>query len=373
MKIPSVNRAAGFTLIEVLVALMLGVLLLAGLVNIFANSAKLYARLEARSEVMESGRFAVDVIAQDLRQAGNWGCLGNDFSLVTSRLQEGGPFSLPFFVDGIRVFHPDVAGWNALPQEVRAAAVPSRSALLVSGVRDTGIRIRDIDSDNTQLRDLEKVWDGFLGGLENGDLVLAVNSTCERGELFKISSVQRNAGNETVLGYAAAAAGSFGNQAFDLLDGLGVTTGQNILNQDRGIQLYRVFSHLYFIGDDAADNDNGISLMRWDLASVNPPSVLVPDITDMYFHLGVGDAENLTAYVYELDEDQTPISSWNSQHWTQVRAVRFSLLATSPPVEMEAGRIQQLAFRPGQAAVILAGRYGAVYSTTTALRARIRN
>jgi type IV pilus assembly protein PilW len=372
MKIPSMNRAAGFTLIEVLVALMLGVLLLAGLVNIFANSAKLYARLEARSEVMESGRFAVDAIAQDLRQAGNWGCLGNDSSLVTSRLQEEGevPFSLPFLVDGIRVFHPDVAGWNALPQAVRTAAVPGQSALLVSGVRDTGIRIRDIDSDNTQLSGLEKVWDGFLGGLENGDLVLAVNSTCERGELFKISSVQRNAGNAIVLGYAAAAAGSFGNQAFDLLDGLGVTTGQNILNQDRGIQLYRVFSHLYFIGD-AADNDNGISLMRRDLA--NGDRVLVPDITGMYFHLGVGDAENLTDYVYELDGEQTPISSWNSQDWARVRAVRFSLLATSPPVEMEAGRIQQLAFRPGQAAVILAGRYGAVYSSTTALRARIRN
>lgn len=367
------RRFSGFSLLEVLVALLIGALLTTALVSVFANAARLYTQLEARSQVVENGRFSVDLLAQDLRQAGSWGCLGNDFSSVANRLQNTSGFSLPHIGTGVRVFHPDVAGWSALPAAVRSAAVADQSALLVSGVRDTGVRVRGVDQDATELSGLERVWDGFLAGVETGDMVLAVNSTCERGELFQVSSVQRNAGDQIVLGYAEDTGVFPGNLAFDLLAGLGITTGQNDLNQDRGIQLYRIFSHLYFIGSGvdgvAADQR---ALMRWDLRS-GSIRTLVPDIRGMYFYLGTGVAEHLDGYVYELDPLVTPIASWTTEDWSKVRAVRFALLATSSPVASEADRVRQLVFRPGQAAVSLTGRHGAVYTTTTALRARIRN
>ena len=60
----------GFSLVELMIAMLLGLLLLVGVVNLFLGSSQTYRLQEALFRVQESGRFALDIIQRDLLNAG---------------------------------------------------------------------------------------------------------------------------------------------------------------------------------------------------------------------------------------------------------------------------------------------------------------
>jgi type IV pilus assembly protein PilW len=64
----------GLTLVEIMIALLLGVFLLGGVIEIFLNSKKTYRVQEALSRLQENGRFAMDFIGRDVRMADYRAC-----------------------------------------------------------------------------------------------------------------------------------------------------------------------------------------------------------------------------------------------------------------------------------------------------------
>lgn len=64
----------GMTLIEIMIALLIGVFLLGGVINIFINSKQTYRMQEGLSRLQENGRFAMEFLAKDIRLAGFMGC-----------------------------------------------------------------------------------------------------------------------------------------------------------------------------------------------------------------------------------------------------------------------------------------------------------
>ena len=74
-KLLSNQHQRGLTLIEILVALFVSGLVLAGVVQIYASSKQAYRVQESLSRLQENGRFAINRIAHDLRMAGYSGCL----------------------------------------------------------------------------------------------------------------------------------------------------------------------------------------------------------------------------------------------------------------------------------------------------------
>jgi type IV pilus assembly protein PilW len=63
----------GLSLIELMIALLVGLLLLGGLIQIYVSSKQGYNAQEQLARMQESGRFAMDLITRDLRRAGYWG------------------------------------------------------------------------------------------------------------------------------------------------------------------------------------------------------------------------------------------------------------------------------------------------------------
>ncbi len=63
-------KAGGFTLVELLVALALGVVLLLGMVQMFAGMKGSYRFQEGMARVQESGRIAMDLVSRQGRLAG---------------------------------------------------------------------------------------------------------------------------------------------------------------------------------------------------------------------------------------------------------------------------------------------------------------
>jgi type IV pilus assembly protein PilW len=63
----------GVSLVEILVALTLGMIVLAALATFFASTSSARQELERTSRQVENGRFAVELISDDLRLAGFYG------------------------------------------------------------------------------------------------------------------------------------------------------------------------------------------------------------------------------------------------------------------------------------------------------------
>jgi type IV pilus assembly protein PilW len=66
-------RMAGLSLVELLVAVAIGLLLLAGLVSVFVNTSVARNEIERSGRMIENGRYAVELLADDLRLAGFYG------------------------------------------------------------------------------------------------------------------------------------------------------------------------------------------------------------------------------------------------------------------------------------------------------------
>ena len=63
-------RSRGYTIIELMVAITIGLIILAALVTLFAGNSRERGEIERANQQTENGRYALEVIGDDLRDAG---------------------------------------------------------------------------------------------------------------------------------------------------------------------------------------------------------------------------------------------------------------------------------------------------------------
>ena len=66
-------RQAGLTLIELMISITVGLFLVAGLATLIANQSGTRAEIDKSGRMIESGRYALQTLVQDLQLAGYWG------------------------------------------------------------------------------------------------------------------------------------------------------------------------------------------------------------------------------------------------------------------------------------------------------------
>jgi len=67
------RASQGFSLIELMTAITIGLLILIGLSSVFVNSSTSSREMKNTSEQIENGRFAIELLSQDIRHAGYYG------------------------------------------------------------------------------------------------------------------------------------------------------------------------------------------------------------------------------------------------------------------------------------------------------------
>ncbi|MDP6437436.1 MAG: PilW family protein [Gammaproteobacteria bacterium] len=75
------KAAAGFTLVELMVALLLGSIIIAGALSLFNSVRAAYTSAQLMASLQERGAFALTALEDDLRLAGFWG-LHSDAGLI---------------------------------------------------------------------------------------------------------------------------------------------------------------------------------------------------------------------------------------------------------------------------------------------------
>jgi type IV pilus assembly protein PilW len=76
LKLPAMGlprMTLGFSLVELLIVMLLGMLLMAGIINVFVSNQQTYKMQAAMTRIQENGRYGIDLVIADLRRSGYWG------------------------------------------------------------------------------------------------------------------------------------------------------------------------------------------------------------------------------------------------------------------------------------------------------------
>ena len=88
------------TVIELMIAMLIGLVLMGGVMQIFASSRHTYRMHEATSRMQETGRMALEMIGRDIRMADFWGC-ASDLTNVVNNLDNTGAGYIDFAAGGV--------------------------------------------------------------------------------------------------------------------------------------------------------------------------------------------------------------------------------------------------------------------------------
>ena len=191
------QRRSGFSLVELLIAMALGLIVMAGMIAVFSGNKRSAELNTAMANIQENARFALDNIARDIRMSGYQGCLTvNQATINVKALNPPTTNLLDTAVSGSLVVTNST--WTPLPPT--GFTIPAVN-LPINGTHTLGLQFGSADSGALVSQMALGVIPSAQGTVEidtdlsvsAGDLVLIAN--CTAADLFRVSAVAVNAGN----------------------------------------------------------------------------------------------------------------------------------------------------------------------------------
>jgi type IV pilus assembly protein PilW len=189
------GKQKGYTLVELMVAMVIGLILTAGILQLFVSNKQTYRVTENMSRLQENGRFAMFFLANDIRMADYWGCRSQGIS-IENNLNANPNFDLP--ISALAGFNNDSAA-NSI--------INGTDTITVKGVSSSNVFLVNIPANPSANL---KVTDN--SGLQQNDIVLV--SDCTDGDIFQITndpSTGAAAGQDNVVHNTGAVSSGPGN------------------------------------------------------------------------------------------------------------------------------------------------------------------
>ncbi|MBS4050676.1 MAG: PilW family protein [Methylomonas sp.] len=347
----------GMTLIEILIAMLLGIFLLAGVLQIFLNTKQTYRMQEGLSRLQENGRFAMEFISQDVRMAGFFGCLSNNFSMANVENELDDQTDFAWDISNPLMGYNDVT--NAFT--VISNVVVGTDVIAMRGLFGDSIPLIAPYSDSAQM---------FVDPAFNADCPSGSATTCHEGEILMVTDCTQGtifqATNTTDIG---------GGSGVNVVHSVNNTfTPGNTApatftkSYGPGAQIARLKTYAYYI---RLNPGNQPALYRSELTTsgnaTNAMSAqeLIEGIEDMQITYGV-----------DTDADGTPNSYLTANNiiaanWPLVVSVRISLLARTIADNLSASAVPY-DYNGADDITPADRRLRRAFTTTIALRNRLR-
>tara|TARA_R110001583_G_scaffold26571_7_gene95838 strand:- start:5265 stop:6203 length:939 start_codon:yes stop_codon:yes gene_type:complete len=269
-----ISKQSGFSLIELMIAMALGLLVMFSVLQIFTASMQSTVIQNAFARVQENGRMSIELISRDIRVADFWGCL-HDTSLITNHLDSSYDASI------IATNQLGITGSNDVSNSTienisvldNTDTLTLRGAKSFSNVKVTSPHMINNASDITVING---------AGISNGDVVMI--SDCQGADLFSNTS-----NSSTILSHSEALSNVYSSSA----------------------QILSPYYKTYFIG---INSTGGSSLYANDNGTAQE---FIRGITDLQITFGEDTNSNGTADQFSTAPD---VSDMN-----EVLSIRFEL------------------------------------------------
>lgn len=319
---------AGLSLVELMIAMVIGLVLMTGVLQIFLGSKRVYTTQDALSRIQENGRLAVDFLSRDTRMAGYAGCasgansnLHNGLNINPSTASHKLLFDFEMPVEGLDNVGA-IAGWGSTVSPIAGTDI-----LFVRGAftGDVGIKANN-SSGNLRAETNSPVIAGVDGGpdctasgsLCQNDIVMI--SDCAKSRVFQVTNLNADGASAALVVHAAS--GSPGNASPASWGGSSAPP-EEVFGVES--ELLRVSTLAYFIGENPAGRR-----ALYQRAGTSAPVELVEGIQDMqvtygYDTSGDGVPESyVTAGAVSNADRATHVANW-----AKVASVRVALLLQS--------------------------------------------
>jgi type IV pilus assembly protein PilW len=295
----TLRRQSGLTLVELMVATVLSLVLLAGVLLVFAANKATYQLQTGMGTLQENGRFAIRQIAADLQQAGFGGCQSPHLEPRVINVVSTSAAHLDAYVNG-EMFDgendPDAAvaygGRNMLTGtdsiEIRGP-LESQLFMVSAAVNKAG----------------PITLPGTSTGLQTVDDLLI--SDCSSATTFRPSAIATG-GGETALSVSGGLAQAYGEDAI----------------------VTRILRRTYFVADTGRTNASGQAvnaLYRFEETGASGTDLveLVEGVDGMQIEYAFDTDGNGIVDAFD-DADALAAGTYD---WNQIMAVRVSLLLNS--------------------------------------------
>lgn len=295
------NKIGGVSLIELLIAMTLGLILLAGMIAVFSGNKRSSELNTAMANMQENARFALSAIGADIRMAGYQGCLDSRRGRMTVK-----SIAAPVPTDGVNAdgsikhninlsaatgsviqpsgeWKPEIPG-NFTPSDTNPP-IPGTHALsvqygnsrqsLLQGPVNSGAS-PNLQGPAVTVDDLE---------FAAGDLALIGN--CESVDLFTVTAVQSSNGGQSLAHDAA--------QNSDA----NFTTRYGIPRNIAQTYVMGFESRIYYVGDTGLENSSGDQVRALYMQSFpyndpdNPPAEVVQGVENLRVAYGISTDDTL--------------------------------------------------------------------------------
>ncbi|WAH66060.1 PilW family protein [Xanthomonas hortorum] len=175
----------GVTLIELMIALILGLLVVGAAIGIFLSNRRTYSATEGLGRVQENVRTAFELMARDVREASGNPCLNNvPIANVVNNKASNWYTNIDNWSSGIvGVDGAFSSGSPSIGTSV-GSRVAGTDALQILGA---GYEVATVASDNTAAATLTLNTTTTAAGISVGDIVVACNA--RQSAIFQVSSV----------------------------------------------------------------------------------------------------------------------------------------------------------------------------------------
>ena len=290
------NKTKGFSLVELLVASVLGVIILTVIIGYYLSSKRNTLLSDADAALQENARAAVSILEEGIRTAGFMGCakLNDNFPLHNTT-------NIKFTADNVMGgYHAVTGGWRpVLPEDLKAKVKPGTDVLVIQKAD----QLVDLTEDMIDLRHMTAA-----ANLKVGDVVLI--SDCQQADLLTVAQI-RQQGDKQIISSEKSLSHRYSKYA----------------------TLSPFVSETYYIADSQRKNNLGQAI--YSLYAKHNGQELVPGVENMQITYGV------------YSKSQGKISSYQTadgvRNWQNIHSVHIVLLSDS--VNAIPGLRQQYRFK----------------------------
>jgi type IV pilus assembly protein PilW len=293
-------KQRGFSLVELMVSIVLGLIIMAGVLSIFFSSKVTYLANEKTARLQENGRVALDFLTHDLRASGYQGCARN--MSYTATINTPGSllwsFVFPlqgFESDGVSAYAP------AVPIVLNPAPIPDSDIVVVrTPIREAHMMRMQTSLANTTA-DIP-VLNATPAPVSAGQVMMITD--CENYSVFQVSGWTPGSPNGTIS--HAAGGSNPGNATNDL--GTAYKAGARVM---------ALQTVIYYVGNDAAGQPG---LYR-QTGATTPAELMIEGIQALQVAYGEDTDSDRIANVYSAANAVT--------NWYDVVSVTLSMLVRS--------------------------------------------
>ena len=301
---PTTQR--GFTLVELMISLLLGLLVIAAAGSMFFSNRRVYGSAEAISRIQENQRSAYEMLARDVREAGGNPCTRNIVNMLDTS-QPGGSYYV---------------GWENGVSGSNGTGPNGSDEITLSQANGTSIAVIKNETPSANIGVTS------TAGLADGDILMVCNA--EVAAVFQATalpsgiSIQHNSGTGTPGNLAKPF--QITQEAFDASVGGTNAPGycflpetpknSNCLNEPSNspVQVVKPTAVRWFLANNGR---GGTSLYRQESTNagttVGPRNEIAEGVTNLQITYKVGDATNYVDAAAGLD-------------WGRVTAVRVNMV-----------------------------------------------